>query len=91
MKLSDTIMVNTMKRILFPLMILLFCFVNTSKADNLAPENIEGARTISTATANYFSIKDMTLSMLGDLMILIWDIFRAPIIFLAKAISMSEI
>jgi len=54
MKLSDTIIVNTMKRILFPLMILLFCFVNTSKADNLAPENIEGARTISTAPAKLF-------------------------------------
>ena len=51
MKLSDTIRANTMKKILFSLLILLFCFVNTSKAENLAPENIEGARTISTATA----------------------------------------
>jgi rhodanese-related sulfurtransferase len=51
MKLSDTIMVNAMKRILVPLLILLFCFVNTSKADNLAPEKIEGARAISTVTA----------------------------------------
>lgn len=39
MKLGDTIM------------FLFFCFVNTSKADNLAPEKTEGARTISTATA----------------------------------------
>ena len=51
MKLGDTIMVNAMSRILFLLLILLFCFVNTSKADNLAPEKIEGARTISTVTA----------------------------------------
>ncbi|WP_394808817.1 rhodanese-like domain-containing protein [Nitrosomonas sp.] len=51
MKLNNTIMVNAMKRILFPLLILLFCFVNTSKADNLAPEKIEGARTINTVTA----------------------------------------
>ena len=51
MKLSDTILVNAMSRILFLLLILLFCFVNTSKADNLAPEKIEGARTISTVTA----------------------------------------
>ncbi len=51
MKLSDTIRVNAMKRILFSLLILLFCFVNTSKADNLAPEKIEGAHTISTVTA----------------------------------------
>ena len=51
MKLSDAIMVNAMSRILFLLLILLFCVVNTSKADNLAPEKIEGARTISTATA----------------------------------------
>ena len=40
-----------MKRILFPLLILLLCFVNTAKADNLAPEKIEGARTVSTVTA----------------------------------------
>ena len=51
MKLSDTILVNAMSRILFLLLILLFCFVNTSKADNLAPEKIEGARTINTVTA----------------------------------------
>ena len=51
MRLSDTIIVKVMKRILFPLLILLLCVVNMAKADNLAPEKIEGARTVSTVTA----------------------------------------
>lgn len=44
-------MVSKIKKILFPILIFLCCLVNASRADNLAPEGIEGARTISTTTA----------------------------------------
>jgi len=43
-----------MKRVLLVLLIASFLIVNTSKADDLSPESVEGARTISTETAKLF-------------------------------------
>jgi rhodanese-related sulfurtransferase len=47
-------MVNKAKEILFLVLILVCCGGNVSRADNLAPDDIEGAHTISTATAKLF-------------------------------------
>lgn len=52
MRLSNKLMASKMKKTLLPILIFLCCLANNaSGADNLAPEDIEGARIISTATA----------------------------------------
>lgn len=43
-----------MRKTLLVLLILSFFIVNTSRADDLAPESVKGARTISTETAKLF-------------------------------------
>ena len=46
--------VKKMKKNLFLFLVFLFLLVNTSKADNLAPESIKGARTVVRQQPNYY-------------------------------------